>query len=395
MEWTSELQALASRNRFIDNLIKLGYDVGFVNAHLVIYGVPYLSSDGALKYFDIISALDLREDYLIDQPKCHKVWINGDVPCNIDGNRVAANCGPEAHVVSEQLAGDKYLSSKPARGHYETIEEKITQYLDLIVAPAQQKFPKATPLRALEERKQSLPSPLKFPDALSARDGVVELSHKLMGLKVAIVGCGGTGAYILDFIAKTHLAGIHLFDGDIVHVHTIFRFPGVYGDAHLGARKVDVLAGIYGNFHAGIVPVPEKISDNNVNLLSEFNFVFVAVDDGPSRQLICTACDKFGVPFVDVGMGLSKGKSGLFGFVRTAGGQAGDFQRLNGTPYLPSENPHDNEYRRQPQIAELNALNAALAVMRFKQHVGYFDRLTDSTAQIFDVAELSIDAMQG
>jgi hypothetical protein len=391
MAWTSGLQELANRNKFIDNLLKLGYDIGFINSHLVVFGVPHLSSNADLGYFDLITTLDLREEYLIDRPSDHKVWINGDVPHNIDGGPVAMNSGAETHVVSDQIVGTKYLSSKPLRGYYESIDEKINQYLDLIVSPAKHKFPGVTPLRALEAGKQKSPSPLRFPDALSARDGVVELSHKLLGLKVGIVGCGGTGSYIVDFVAKTHVEEIRLFDDDIVHVHTLFRLPGVYGDKHLGMRKVDVLSSVYSLFHGGIVACPDRVTEATVNVLSDLDFVFVAVDDGPSRQYICAACDGFQVPFIDVGMGLSKGGAGLFGFVRTSGGEMGDFSRLSGTPFLPAHNPHDNEYRRQPQIAELNALNAAMAVIRFKQHFGYFDRLTNATAHVFDIAATQID----
>jgi hypothetical protein len=137
------------------------------------------------------------------------------------------------------------------------------------------------------------------------------------------------------------------------------------------------------------------VTPATVAVLQGLDFVFVAVDDGPSRQCICAACRDFGIPFVDVGMGLSKGSRGLFGFVRTSGGEVGDFVRLSGTQFLPAENAHDNEYRRQPQIAELNALNAAVAVIRFKQHFGYFDRLTDAVAAVFDVAGITIDPSSG
>lgn len=392
MEWTSELRELASRNPYVDTLLKQGYDVGFINAHLVIFGVPALNAAGNLVHLDLVSPLDLREQYLIDRPADHKMWFVGEPPYNLDGHRVAAAVGDEPRKISDAIWPQKFLSNKPAgRDRYDSIEEKVTQYLDLIVPPALHKFPEASPRKALREQMQQTISPLVFPDSLSARDGVVELSHKLLKLKIAIVGCGGTGAYVLDFLCKTHLAEIHLFDDDIVHVHTLFRLPGAFGEQHLGAKKVDVLSRAYENFHRGITPHPERIEAHNVEQLSRYDYVFVAVDDAPSRQLICQACDGLKVPFVDVGMGLNKGKSGLYGFVRTSGGDAGDFQRLNGTQYLPAQNAHDNEYRRQPQIAELNALNAAIAVIRFKQHIGIFERLTDAPAQVFDVAALVMD----
>lgn len=393
MAWTLELQALASRNPFIDEIVKQGYDIGFINAHLVIFGVPYLNASGELQYLDMISPLDLREEYLIDSPSDHKVYFAGDMPCNVDGQKIGAGFAEEKRMVSDQIVGTHMLSSKPEDMRpYNSIEEKINQYLAVISSPATHKFPGATPRRALMKYLEAPVSPLKFPDALSAREGMVELSHKLCGRKVAIIGCGGTGSYVLDYVAKTHLEEIHVFDDDIVHVHTLFRLPGVYGKKHLGIPKVEALASTYSHFHGGIKPHVERIDINNIACLSGFDFVFVCVDDGPSRQAITQACHDASVPFVDVGMGLNKGINGLYGFVRTAGGGCGDFDRLNGTQYLPAQNAHDEEYRNQPQIAELNALNAAMAVIRFKQHMGFFDRLTDSHAVVFDVSGMAMDA---
>lgn len=392
MAWTSELQALASRNPFIDKIVKQGYDVAFINAHLVIFGVPYLNASGELKYLDMISPLDLREENLIDRPSDHKVYFAGEIPCNIDGQKIATGTAEEVRAVSEQIVGNRMLSSKPeGMRQYDSIEEKINQYLALISSPALHKYPEVTPRRALQKHLEAPLSPLKFPDALSAREGVVELSHRLREHKVAIIGCGGTGSYVLDYVSKTHLEEIHLFDDDIVHVHTLFRLPGAFGQKHLGIPKVEVLAEAYGHFHGGIKPHVERVDQNNIACVTKFDFVFVCVDDAPSRQMIAQACHSASVPFVDVGMGLNKGSNGLYGFVRTAGGERGDFDKLNGTQHLPAQNAHDREYRNQPQIAELNALNAAIAVIRFKQHMGFFDRLTDSHAVVFDIAGMAMD----
>ena len=393
MVWTLELQALANRNPYIDWLVKQGYDLGFINGHLVIFGVPYLNAAGELQYLDMITPVDVREESLIDRPADHKVYFAGEMPCNLDGQKINAGTGEEVRWVSEQIVGNRYLSSKPeGLRNYESIEEKITQYLTLISSPAIHKHPDVTPRRALAKHREMALSPLRFPDTLSAREGIVELSHLLRKRRVAIIGCGGTGAYVLDYLAKTHLEEIHLFDDDIVHVHTTFRFPGAYSEKHLGMTKVEVLTETYSHFHSGIKPHVKRVDKEDIASLADFDFIFVCVDDGPSRQLICQACHNASLPFVDVGMGLSKGGKGLYGFVRTSCGERGDFDKLNGTQYLPAENAHDQEYRNQPQIAELNALNAAMAVIRFKQHIGFFDRLSDSHATVFDVAGMVMDS---
>lgn len=393
MAWNSELRALASRNPFVDSLLKGGYDVGFINGHLVIFGIPYLNAAGELCHLDMISSLDLREEHLIDAPSDHKVYFAGDRPCNVDGSPIAAGYSAEARVVSDTIAGTHMLSSKPSGMRaYVSIEEKITQYLNLITSPAVHKY-NATPRRALVKHRENAPSPLCFPDTLSARDGVVELSQRLRGVKVAIVGCGGTGAYVLDFIAKTHVQEIHLFDDDVVHVHTLFRLPGMFGEQHLGMAKVDALCQAYAAFHAGITPHVARVDGANLADLAAFDFAFICVDDGPSRVAIAQFCHDASIAFVDVGMGLNKNDNGLYGFVRTAGGELGDFDRIKGTPFLPAQNAHDREYRAQPQLAELNALNAAMAVIRFKQRMRVYDRLTESAAVVFDIAALQLDAV--
>ena len=58
---------------------------------------------------------------------------------------------------------------------------------------------------------------------------------------------------------------------------------------------------------------------------------------------------------------------------------------------LPTENAKANEYRKQAQITELNALNAVLAVIRFKQHFKLLERLDEATCSIFDTATLEVD----
>ena len=221
-----------------------------------------------------------------------------------------------------------------------------------------------------------------------------DIADLLRGKSVAIIGLGGTGSYILDFIARTHLARITLFDDDKVHVHTIFRLPGFIPNA-IGRSKVEVLAGHYEQWHMGIEAISERITSANIECLRGYDFVFVSVDDGPARQLIVDWLSSNSVPFVDCGMGLSRSKVGLSGFVRVTGTSRRAFDDNVGTVRLPIGNAENDEYRRQAQITEFNALNAALAVMRFKQQFGMLDVLHDATCHIFDSVAFEIDRFGG
>lgn len=390
MECDSEFRRLANRNQFVHDLEKQGYAVDFVGNHLVIYGLPYLDHKGDLRYGDLASPVDLKGGYEIDRPSTHQVWFRGEVPHDTNGVPLRISAVSNPREITEHFTCLLSFSLKIEGRPYETFSEKITTYLEVLTAPARKKYD-AVPQSEIQKKAAEIESPLRYPDTMSARDGINDLARRLVGVKIGIVGLGGTGSYILDFLAKTHAEVIRIYDDDIVHVHTMFRMPGAVGAKTLGLKKVDVMYNIYSDFHSAIEAHPERISLDNVHELDDLHFVFIAVDDGPSRDLICRHLAKAGVPFVDVGMGLYRTPSGLNGMIRIAGGAVTDGAKLIGTRYLPAVNPADNEYRRQPQIGELNALNAALAVIRFKQKMGIFDREFESSANIFEICTFDLD----
>src|SRR5262249_41985088 len=98
------------------------------------------------------------------------------------------------------------------------------------------------------------------------------------------------------------------------------------------------------------------------------------------------------IPYVDCGMGLNRSKVGLSGFVRITGIDKNALERNVNTAQLPVENAKNDEYQRHAQITEFNALNAAMAVIRFKQHFKLLERLDEATWYIFDSAILEIDS---
>jgi len=121
------------------------------------------------------------------------------------------------------------------------------------------------------------------------------------------------------------------------------------------------------------------------------DFVFVSVDDGSARRLIVEWLSSRDIPFIDCGMGLNRSVLGLNGTVRITGVGRAAYERTINTPYLPTMDPKEDEYRRQAQIAELNALNASLAVIRFKQHFNLFDRIDEAVWYTFETAPFELE----
>ena len=159
-------------------------------------------------------------------------------------------------------------------------------------------------------------------------------------------------------------------------------------------EKVNALAKQYGNWHSNIRPVEERITVENIEQLEGLDFVFVAVDDGPSRLLIVDWLTRHRIPFVDCGMGLNRVVGGLNGVVRVTGVDRAAFDQTSGTVHLPGGDPGDGEYRKQAQIAEMNALNACFAVIRFKQHFGIYAREDTALSFTFETTTFDMDPLE-
>ena len=102
-------------------------------------------------------------------------------------------------------------------------------------------------------------------------------------------------------------------------------------------------------------------------MVSDLDFVFVAVDDNETRQWLLPTLGENGVPFIDVGMGIEKTNDKLLGIVRTSF-RITEERTLRRREWIAGS----HEYERNVQIVELNALNAALAVIRWKKYRGFY-----------------------
>jgi hypothetical protein len=176
-------------------------------------------------------------------------------------------------------------------------------------------------------------------------------------------------------VAKSAVHEIDLFDDDLYLQHNAFRSPGATAlqDLERQIPKVEYLREVYSRLRSGVVAHAIRIREANVAELKAFDFVFVCVDNGPARKLIidslCASC----VPFVDVGMGVDvTADQKLFAVCRTTSATVGRTSHLDSR--VPTADiDADAAYTQNIQIAELNALNAAFAVLKWKKIFGIYE----------------------
>lgn len=119
-----------------------------------------------------------------------------------------------------------------------------------------------------------------------------------------------------------------------------------------------------------IVAHAVRVTSENLHLLDDLDFVFLCVDVTPAKAEIVAGLRERDIPFVDTGMGASLGQNGLTGMVRSTLVTPDDAASALRSVALGSTD--DNLYETNIQIAELNSLNACLAMLQFKIHFGFY-----------------------
>jgi hypothetical protein len=290
-------------------------------------------------------------------------------------------------VVVQRSCSNKDHSRPPPS--FDDFFEKIEHYVGLFAAPAMERYPDA-PLLTFRSVEVLPDSVFKFQDTLTSLAQLGDLAAKFANEVIAIIGLGGTGAYLLDFMTKTPVREIRGFDNDAFHVHNAFRAPGKVEVAEFDKSKADVYRARYENFRHGLTCEAKFIDVAAQDDLDGVTFAFVCVDKGSSRSGIFDTLLTKAIPFIDVGMGLHRQHGSLTGMMRATYYSPERGQELRGMQLAEMSDAPDDEYRTNIQIGELNALNACFAIIKYKQLRGFYADVTSDVHVLFDVSDLRV-----
>lgn len=348
-----------------------GYFVQIRGGLLIMREVPYLDGQRQVRTGSLISSLNLAGD-IAQAPDTHVVDFDGDYPCGVDGapiNQIRHRSG-DVDLGCGLIAKHSF-SSRPSAG-YEDYYHKMTTYAAILSGPATVLKPGVNPrtFRVPEEEDNCI---FNYTETASDRVGIGFLTQRLAADQVAIIGLGGTGSYVLDLMAKTPVREIRLFDGDEFLQHNAFRAPGAPSIDQLreAPKKVEYLRDIYSKMHRGVIAHSVPIDAGNLHLLDGVTFAFICVDAGKVKQLVVGKLEMLGVSFVDVGMGMDLVESSLGGILRVTASTPEKRYHVQGRISF-ADAGEDNLYASNIQLADLNALNAAMAVIKWKKIRGFY-----------------------
>lgn len=369
------LQQLLSHSQDVKRLVNEGYAVEINDRHICVHNVPYVKSNKEVAYATLLCPFNITGSVITQVD--HTMFSTGYSPCNKEGvplNKIILSEG--ARQITQDIIANCQFSSKPVNG-YKDFHAKFTTYIALLESEAQILEPHVKARNFAPIKLTNFDSVFHYFDTNSSRANIDFLNQKFRNQSIAIIGLGGTGSYILDFVSKTPVREIHIYDNDTFNTHNAFRSPGAATTDALECdiSKVDYLWGIYSNMHKHIIPHNEFVNDGNLSLFSKYDFVFVCVDNNKSRMNICSYLAENDIKYIDVGLGVNLIGDMLSASIRVSYPYRQDISVLKN--HCGNGNHEDDLYTSNIQIAELNAFNAGLAVMKWKRESAYYTGTDD------------------
>lgn len=364
-----------------DRLSAFGEQAGFivtVDSDIVrATGVPCLLAGGVVGTCTVETSFDPASLKPTDQTggAVHAVKITVSEECDglvyhADGNAIGNHLGGD---------GKTWSTISIRKGSQHSPEEDLSAS-DLIHRYAKQIVGAVSAAGYSEAISFTGPGAFKIPNTFEARAAIGPVQDRIRSQHIAIIGLGGTGAYVLDLIAKTPVAEIHLLDSDVVGWHNLMRAPGAPTTEEIESlrkgclRKVDYYHRKYDSYREGIHPHPVRVDSPSAfaEFLSEhpIGYAFVCIDqrtdgDSPRQDVVYSALSAAEIPFIDSGVSITLDGHAVSGVVTTSFYAPGSLTWKDAIPNARVEGNLPGY--RNVQLPEVNALAASLAVMEWRR----------------------------
>jgi hypothetical protein len=182
----------------------------------------------------------------------------------------------------------------------------------------------------------------------------------LRNLKIAVVGCSGTGSIVIEQLTRLGVGSLVIVDPDIVEDKNLNRIINAKKkDAIEKSPKVEVLEHAIREMDLGTKVVALKDTIFNplvIKKVAEADILFGCTDSIESRNVLNLIAVHYCMPYIDIGVGIdADGKGGV---TQVAGSihylQPDGSSLLSRKVYTPEELASEAIYRTQPK--EYNTL---------------------------------------
>jgi len=186
-----------------------------------------------------------------------------------------------------------------------------------------------------------------------------EGQRQLLGSKVLVIGAGGLGCPVLQYLAAAGIGTIGIVDDDVVALNNLHR-QVLYSINDLGLSKAETAAQILRQLNPGIriIPYNERLTVQNALILfDEFDTIIDGTDNFSTRYMINDACVLMNKPLVYGAISRFEGQVSVFNFRRNENDEAVNYRDLFPNP------PKEDEVLNCEEAGVLGPLAGIIGTM--------------------------------
>jgi len=183
----------------------------------------------------------------------------------------------------------------------------------------------------------SLPEQKRYSRHLLLKEIGVAGQEKLKSARVLVVGAGGLGCPVLQYLAASGVGIMGVMDFDTVSASNLHR-QILFNESDIGKSKASCVAEklILSNSHILVKAIEEKLTVKNIRkIFSEYDIVVDGTDNFITRYLINDACMLLQKPYVFGSLYKFSGQVAVFNQLLPDGSRSANYRTVFPEPPSP------------------------------------------------------------
>jgi molybdopterin-synthase adenylyltransferase len=137
---------------------------------------------------------------------------------------------------------------------------------------------------------------------------------RLASARVAVIGAGGIGCPVIQYLSAAGLGTLRVIDDDVVSLSNLQR-QTLFGTDDIGRAKVEVAAEAVRRLNPDVAfePVQARLNARNVaELIGQVDLVLDGCDNFATRLIVSDHCTRARIALVSAALGQFQGQIGTF-----------------------------------------------------------------------------------
>ncbi len=194
-----------------------------------------------------------------------------------------------------------------------------------------------------------------------------EGQQKLLHAKVLVIGAGGLGCPVLQYLAAAGVGTIGIVDDDVVALNNLHR-QVLYSVNDIGLSKAEIASQVLRELNPDITIISyhERLTTQNaLGIIDKFEIVIDGTDNFSTRYMINDACVLLDKPLVFGAISQHEGQIALFNSRKNRNDQAVNYRDI--FPYPPKE----DEVLNCAEAGVLGALTGIIGTMMANETIKF------------------------